>query len=81
MTPIAANEWLASAQPKSRIVYHVGMLMADRQPQGRKSEAEKQARELGEVARAFMDASEKGRVRLVQRRLGDSQYEYIAVRV
>jgi hypothetical protein len=56
------------------------MLMADRQPQGRKREAEKQARELGEVARAFMDASEKGRVRLVQRRLGDSQYEYIAVR-
>lgn len=72
-------EWLQSALPGESCEYHRGHLAADRNPITTR---------LGERARAHVDHTANlalgmeatGRVALVQRRLGDGVFSYLAVK-
>jgi hypothetical protein len=67
--------WAHRTPPGARKCYYTGYLFADRR-KGNAAAAEACA--IGDEAWALHKA---GLVTLVQRRLGDAQYEYIAVRV
>jgi hypothetical protein len=71
-TKDAALAWLSSARPGDCIVYHTGLLAADREA---KTE---QARTLNRVASAFFAAAQAGRVALTQRRLAPLVCAYLA---
>ena len=75
--------WLQTARPGSLIEYHRGHLCIDRQ---QKSDAPHNAPEnkaravLNELATRALRASEQGLVHLVQRRHGDGDYSYLAIK-
>ena len=60
----------------ARITYHVGNLYVDRQCGAATETLHSPA--INAVAHAAWDAMEKGHVRLIQRKLRDGIYEYIA---
>ena len=60
------------------ITYHVGFLATDRGGEKDKSAEEQAVDDAGKIARRLMDL---GKVALCQRRLGPSQFQYIAQRI
>lgn len=83
ITLAAFQRWVEVSRPKDKMVYHVGMLVVDR-------EKIVQLPSYG-IARVFIEpyhgigvyawwAYERGLVDLVQRRLADGRYEYIAIK-
>lgn len=67
--------WLDFAEPGERYVYHYGYLARDRD--WANSDGRTAIRQLANLA---MGAAQTGLVHLVQRRLDDNYYEYIAER-
>ena len=79
MDAAAFAAWLKAAHPGSRITLHRGHLSVDRQQ--RPHAPHDPARdELNRLATAAMRASGQGLVHLVQKRHGDADYSYIAIR-
>lgn len=75
------GEFMARAGPGARYVYHIGYLPEDRHwakntPGEKRSHAQQIDRRADEAYAAY----EAGDVRLMQRRLDERQYEYIAVK-
>ena len=73
-------DWLASALPGDRIEYHRGFLSVDRSAHTHRL-PDRQRRQFMEVADFAMTAADDRRVALIQRRLGDDDYSYIAVKM
>ena len=84
-TPILAIDtarfeaWLKNAQPGSLIEYHRGHLCVDRAPKLSASGNQTQT-ELNRLANHAMRAAERDLVHLVQRRHGDGDYSYLAIK-
>lgn len=77
--------WLRTARPGSRIEYHRGYLAADREevvllPRPWNKYAHVIHEPIYSVGVAAMRAAEQGKVELVQKRLGPSNYRYFAVK-
>ena len=71
----AFMDWLTNAKPGTGCCYHRGFLMFDREPQ-----RHPRRHKLNQVADTAWDAAQKGWVELFQRRNGDMDYYYFAVR-
>lgn len=71
--------WLTSAPPGDKFIYHVGDLFADRQFFISRLGTEGRS-QLSILADAAYRAARTNQVMLVQRRLGPSEWEYIAVK-
>ena len=79
MDEAAFAAWLKAAHPGSRITFHRGHLCVDRQQ--RPHAPHDPARdELNRLADRTMRASERGLVHLVQKRHGDADFSYLAIR-
>ena len=76
-TPALANEWLVSAQPGSQCIYFEGLLMRARM---QIDPALPTPPDLT-VARKMWALYIAGRVTLVQKRVGDFNYLYIAQKI
>lgn len=76
-TPELANEWLISAQPGSQCVYFSGLLMRARM----QIDSALPTPPPLTVARKMWSLYIAGRVTLVQKRLGDFNYLYIAQKI
>lgn len=80
---VTFSEFLNHASPGARYVYHIGLLMKDRQQHDGWSQTYSH-NELHYAAEAVWDAYEKGYVYLVQQRQSGSQglgvYVYIAIK-
>jgi hypothetical protein len=70
--------WLARAAPGAALEYHRGLLILDRSPASELSEDER--RVVARLADAAFQAAEEGRVHLVQRRNGEFDFSYLAVK-
>ena len=70
--------WLARAEPGAVLEYHRGLLIFDRSPASELAEDER--RVVARLADAAFQAAEEGRVHLVQRRNGDFDFSYLAVK-
>ena len=75
----AIVDWLLDALPGDRIVYFRGFLGLDRCKTGRIEDAARR-RQLVSVANRIMAAAEQGLVMPVQKRIGEEDALYIAVR-
>jgi hypothetical protein len=75
----AIVDWLLDARPGDRIVYFRGFLGLDRCKTGRIEDAARR-RQLVAVANRIMAAAEQGLVMPVQKRIGEEDALYIAVR-
>lgn len=73
LTRLSFLAMLAAARTGDKIIYHVGSLMFDRQI-GASFQA------IHGLAYAVMEACEQGRVLLVQHKICDNRFEYIAVK-
>ena len=71
--------WLKAAHPGSRITFHRGHLSVDREKRPGAADAHARAA-LDRLAARAMRASGQGLVHLVQKRHGDADYSYIAIR-
>lgn len=76
--------WLSTASPGAVCVYHRGLLMADRQwwfDSGNKSFGHwGRDEKVDNLAKAVWTAYRLGDVYLLQRKLGEGDYEYLAIR-
>ncbi len=72
-------DWLGTAFPGDTIEYHRGHLAVDQAP-GRSSLSDSDCRRLSGVARRALIFSEEGQAHLVQRRHGDGDYSYLAIK-
>ena len=88
-TPILAIDtarfeaWLQTACPDSLIEYHRGHLCVDRQQKfaaPHNAPVNKARAVLHDLATRALRASERGLVHLVQRRHGDDDYSYFAIK-
>jgi hypothetical protein len=79
MTEELFCDWLASAQPGQRVEYYRGLLLHDRMPSSTALQARDRVALVG-LAKRAMQAAEDDRVLLLQRRHGDGDYSYIAVK-
>ena len=70
--------WLEQADPGASLEYHRGFLARDRSPDSHLREECRRA--LAEVANTALDAAERGRVHLVQRRKGELDFSYLAIK-
>lgn len=78
LTEIEFCAWVGQAAPGDRLRYHAGFLILDTFPTaGRLSDQER--RELSRTASRAFWAARQGLVHLVQQRLGDDRFAYIAV--
>jgi hypothetical protein len=81
--PLIAEEalcdWIASARPGERVEYYRGLLARDRMPSAQ-ALTDRDRLGLVALAKRAMQVAEDGGVVLVQRRHGDGDYSYIAVR-
>ena len=75
----AFEVWLEAAHPGSRITFHRGHLSVDREKRPDAADAHARAA-LDRLAARAMRASGQGLVHLVQKRHGDADYSYIAIR-
>lgn len=73
------NTWLDHAQPGDRLEYHRGHLGVDR-VRGFSHLHEKSRRELCAVADRVASLADEGRLVLVQGRVGDSLFSYVALK-
>jgi hypothetical protein len=81
ISPLTATRfwsWLARAAPGAALEYHRGLLILDRSPASELSEDER--RMVARLADAAFQAAEEGRVHLVQRRNGDFDFSYVAIK-
>ena len=79
MTPDDLCGWLAKAMPGDATVYYRGHIGRDRcRSTSALSERDRQV--LAMLARQALLATEDGRVHLLQRRHGDGDYSYLAVK-
>jgi hypothetical protein len=79
ITEEAFCRWLGKATPGDCIEYHRGHLLIDRsRPLGPFSE--KDRRELSAIANRALALAEGGRMCLAQKRHGDGDYSYLAVK-
>jgi hypothetical protein len=72
-------DWVAGALPGQRLEYHRGLLGRDRMPSA-KELPEPDRLVLAAVAKRALQVAESGRVLLVQRRHGDGDYSYTAIK-
>ena len=73
--------WANRSRSGARIVYHVGLLCYDRDVRDQKTfERTPRADAVGEIADEALDLALRNEVFLLQRKLADGYYEYIAVR-
>jgi len=72
-------DWLADAKPGDSLVYYRGHLGHDRMP-STKALPEVQRRDLCHAAARIRQAAEDGRVHLLQRRHGDNDFSYLAIK-
>jgi hypothetical protein len=70
--------WLSQAEPGETIEYHRGFLGIDRTPFGQPMSISARD-DLNCVAARAMRLAEQGLLHLVQRRLGDDSFSYLAV--
>jgi hypothetical protein len=70
--------WLARAEPGAALEYHRGLLVVDRSSGSELSNEER--RTVARLADAALQAAEEGRVHLVQRRNGDFDFSYVAIK-
>lgn len=75
----AVCDWLAGAEPGATLEYYRGHLGHDRMP-STKVLPESLRRQLACVAARIRQAAEDGRVFLLQRRLGDHDFSYLAIK-
>jgi len=67
------SQILLDLKPGEQFTYHIGMLLADREFPA----ADYQR--VNDVGRAAYEAYERGQVLLVQHRLGENCYQYLAI--
>ena len=79
LSPAAFSAWVARARPGQRLVYHRGLLLHERMPSSNALQPRDRVA-LVALAKRAMQAAEHGRVLLLQRRHGNSDYSYIAVK-
>jgi hypothetical protein len=72
-------DWLAGAKPGQQFEYYRGLLAYDRMPSAEVLQPRDRAA-LVALAKRAMQVAEDGRVSLVQRRHGESDYSYIAIK-
>lgn len=72
--------WIAAALPGSCLEYHRGFLATDRMPSTSPYSPD-QRNKLVAVAKRALQMAEDGRLHLVQKRHGDGDYSYIAIKV
>jgi rhodanese-related sulfurtransferase len=70
--------WLARTVPGAALEYHRGLLVLDRSPASELKDEER--RTVAKLADAALQAAEEGRVHLVQRRNGDFDFSYFAIK-
>ena len=70
--------WLRQAAPRAILEYHRGHLCHDRSPAAALSDDRRRA--LARVAKAALQAAERGQVFLVQRRNGPCDFSYLAIK-
>ena len=75
----AFEVWLEAAHPGSRITFHRGHLSVDRAPRPDAADAEARAA-LNRLANRAMRASAQGLVHLFQKRHGEADFSYLAIR-
>lgn len=75
MDHTAFLDWMIHAGRGTMCCYHRGLLMFDREPQGHPRRAA-----LNMLADTVFGAQKRGQVELFQRRVGDMDYQYLAVR-
>lgn len=77
MQPKSFDTWLRKSEPGSKIMYHIGLLMKDRQSLGVHGYVKNETHFDGlEVWNAYLS----GRVELTQRKRKDGDYEYWATK-
>jgi hypothetical protein len=74
----AFRAWLQRAEPGACLEYHRGLLSLDRSLESDLSENRRRA--LSRVADLAFDAANRGQVHLVQRRNGDLDFSYLAIK-
>ena len=74
----AFRTWLQRAGSGACFEYHRGLLSLDRSPDSNLPEARRRA--LSRVADLALNAAERGRVHLVQRRNGELDFSYLAIK-
>lgn len=72
-------DWLAGAPPGQQFEYYRGLLAYDRMPSAEVLQPHDRVG-LVALAKRAMQAAEDGRVALVQRKHGESDYSYIAIK-
>ncbi len=72
------SKWLEAAKPGDRLEYHLGHLGVDR-ARGFSHLHEKSRRELCVVADRVASLADEGRLVLVQWRVGDGLFSYVAI--
>ncbi len=77
-TEIELCGWLSQADPGERLEYHRGFLGIDRTPLGQPMSL-KDRIDLIDLAERAMRLAEQGLVHLVQRRVADDTFAYLAV--
>ncbi len=78
ITEIDLCAWLSQAAPGDALEYHRGFLVLDTDPRI-SGFANGQRLELIQLANRALWAAEKQLVHLVQRRLGESRFSYLAI--
>ena len=78
MSEIGLCGWLSQAEPGETAEYHRGFLGVDRTPLGQPMSL-KDRIDLIDVAERAMRLAEQGLVHLVQRRVGDDRFSYLAI--
>ena len=74
----AFRAWLQRADPGASLEYHRGLLSLDRSPESDLPEERRSA--LSRVADLALNAAERGRVHLVQRRNSEFDFSYLAIK-
>ena len=74
----AFHAWLQRADPGACLEYHRGLLSLDRSPDSNLPGARRRA--LSRVADLALNAAERDRVHLVQRRNGELDFSYLAIK-
>jgi hypothetical protein len=75
---VSFNRWLLRALPGQQLQYHRGHLIWDRSPASALAEGERRA--LARAADAALQAADDGLVHLVQRRNGELDFSYLAIK-
>ncbi len=81
MTSREYLEWLEQAAPGTSCIYHTGLLMFDRSPEATSSPwSTEQRADIDALASMVVVSAESRLAKLFQRRRGENDYDYIAVR-